>query len=131
MRYLISVFLFLSVTGCAHANERSTPLPDVCLPRNNDVPNLALNGVDVLVVLHQEFGLAVIRRCPVLAFSIDFSQSQLNNPRYASLRHHLIVNAMLGIASTEMRISGTIRRASGAEVRDTLVVTDILSYTFR
>jgi hypothetical protein len=128
MRYFMAVFIFVLAGGCEHVNQHGTVLPEICLPRNNNLPNFELEEVDVLVVLDQHGGYAVIKTCPTLAFSIDFSHSQLSAPRYSSLLHHLTVNAVIGIAATEMRVSGIIRRAAGADVRDTMEVTRISSY---
>jgi hypothetical protein len=128
MHYLKLIFIFGLIAGCEHVNQRSTLLPGICRPRNNNLPNFEFEEVDVLVVLDQHGSLAVLKACPVRGFSIDFSHSQLSTRRYSSLLHHLRANAFLGIAATEMRISGAIRRASGAELRDTMVVARIISY---
>jgi hypothetical protein len=127
MRYCIAILSFALISGCEHVSPHDDLLPAACLPINDNLSNI--EDIDVLVVLNQTGGYIAIKACPDRAFSVDFSQSQLYTRPYSSLLNHLVANGVLGIASTEMRISGTIRRTTGT--RDTMVVTRIINYRLR
>ena len=126
MRYFVAIFLSSLTAGCEHFNPGAL-LPGICHPYHDNLSSF--EAVDVLVVLEHHGGFVVPRLCPGQAYSIDFSQSRINDRRYSALMHQLRVNSFLGIAATEMTVSGTIRRDPGG--RDTIVVTRILHYTLQ
>lgn len=129
MKY-IAIFsaLPLLAVACAHANQVNAAQPAICSPTYEG--NRDLRNLDILVTSDQHGSLATIKACPDRSFSIDFSGSNLFLKRYSALLDKIQLESVSGGNPIEMRISGLLRKSTGSDVRDTIMVRKIVKYKF-
>ncbi|MGH6612623.1 hypothetical protein [Sphingomonas sp.] len=129
MRYIaiVSALPFVTV-ACAHASQINTTHPTVCSSTYEG--NSDLINIDILVVSDQHGSVATIKSCPDRSFSIDFSDSNLFTKQYSPLLDKIQLDSVRGGNPIEMQITGLLRKSTGSEVRDTIMVRYIGKYQF-
>jgi len=118
----------LSTVSCADIKENHVKAPSACAS-DAEARESVLKNIEILVTLDQHGGFAALKMCPDHAFSIDFSRSDLFTKKYSAVLDQMQLGSMAGTTvSTEMIVSGFLRKKRSGESRDTLLVEKIISY---
>lgn len=129
MKHVLGVCVCsMLAASCAHAGRPRAVVPFICSGSLSATGSAAIEKVTVLVTLDQHGGFAVVKLCPERVFSIDFSGSDLFAKNYSALLDQMQIDSMRGGSPTEITISGSLRKRSGSELRDTIVVGKIINY---
>lgn len=112
--------------GCAYAGHNSKSLPLIC--SIDKTKRYSFVKLDILVSSDQHGSSASIKLCKYKTLSIDFSESDLFSDKNAALLNEVRRRSVLGGSPIEMTVSGTLNPKSEDDLRDTILVSAIVSY---